>query len=67
MYNKVFQSGEFDTSFIQKEMDTLVYREKDEDIFIALFSVAHYNKQNVVQNEIEEAPDTWELRNRINI
>lgn len=67
LYNKVFQSGEFDTSFIQKEMDTLVYREKDEDIFIALFSVAHYNKQNVVQNEIEEAPDTWELRNRINI
>lgn len=65
--NKVFQSGEFDTSFIEKDMDTLVYREKDEDLFAALFSVAHFDNYNAHQEEIEENLDVWELRNKINM
>jgi len=67
LHNKVFQGGEFDTSFIEKDMDTLVYREKDEDVFGALFSVAHFNKQNKLQEEVEDIADAWELRNRINL
>ncbi|MFT3993313.1 MAG: acetyl-CoA carboxylase biotin carboxylase subunit [Dysgonomonas sp.] len=66
LHNEVFQKGDFDTSFIEKDMDSMVYREKDEDLFAALFSVKHFNDQNTPQKEITETPDTWVLRNKIN-
>lgn len=66
LHNKVFQSGNFDTSFIEKDMDTLVYREKDEDLLAALFTAEHYRKQNEPQNIVDQKQDSWQMRNRIN-
>lgn len=66
--NEVFKKGEFDTSFIEKDMDSLVYWGKDEELIAALFAVNHYDKQNNMQEQggEEKNPDMWLLRNRIN-
>lgn len=66
LHNEVFQNGNFDTSFIEKNMDSMVYREREEDLFAALFSVTHFNDQNTPQGLIDEASDAWVLRNKIN-
>lgn len=66
LHNEVFKKGEFDTSFIEKDMDSIVYREKDEELFAALFAVSHYEKQNNEQERDEKNLDMWMLRNRIN-
>lgn len=66
LHNKVFQEGNFDTSFIEKDLDSLVYREEDEELSAALFSMAHFVKQNQPQETIEKVDDVWTLKNRIN-
>lgn len=63
--NKVFQDGNFDTSFIEKEMLSLVHTEEDEELSAALFSIAHFAKQNEVQDSVKEETDMWVLKNRI--
>lgn len=66
LHNKVFQEGEFDTSFIETKMDSMVYQEKDEELLAALFSVSHYNNQNKLQEGQTDEPDLWVLRRKIN-
>jgi len=66
LHNGIFIKGEFDTSFIEKDMDSIVYREKEEELFASLFAVSHYEKQNNEQEIEEKNPDMWMLRNRIN-
>ncbi|MDL2215335.1 ATP-grasp domain-containing protein [Dysgonomonas sp. OttesenSCG-928-M03] len=66
LHNEKFRSGDFDTSFIEKDMDLLVYREKDEALFAALIAVYDYEKTNKPIEEEKQALDTWTLRNRIN-
>lgn len=66
LHNEVFRKGEFDTSFIEKDMDSMVYREKDEELFAALFSVDNFKKKNTLQDSSEESVDLWMLKNRIN-
>ncbi len=66
LHNKVFQEGNFDTSFIEKDMDSMVYREKDEELFAALFSVEHFKAQNDSHESQEQNLDLWTLRNRMN-
>lgn len=65
LHNKVFQSGDFDTSFIEKDMDTLVYREKDEDLLAAIFTAEHFHKQNKPHEIVDQKQDLWQIRNRI--
>ncbi len=66
LHNKVFQSEEFDTSFIEKDMDSMVYREEDEELLAALFSANHFKEQHISQENIDPALDLWELKNKIN-
>lgn len=66
LHNEVFRKGDFDTSFIEKDMTSTVHREKDEGLFAALFSIDHFKKQNTLQKSPEESVDLWTLRNRIN-
>ncbi len=66
LHNKVFQNGNFDTSFIEHDLESVVYREKDEDLFAALFATTHFRKQNQPLTEKKEKADAWELRNRMN-
>ena len=66
LHNEVFRKGNFDTSFIEKDMDSMVYREKDEELFAALLATSHFKKQNKPLDIQEAKSDMWELRNRIN-
>ena len=66
LHNKVFQEGNFDTSFIEKDMDSMVYHEKEEEELAALFSLEHFNKENAPLEYIEHGSDLWKLRNRMN-
>lgn len=66
LHNEVFRKGNFDTSFIEKDLGSTVYSEKDEELFAALFAASHYQKQNTPITEKKEDTDLWALRNRIN-
>lgn len=66
LHNKVFQSAVFDTSFIERDMDSMVYHEKDEELLAAFFALKHFNKQNQSLNTIEQSTDLWKLKDRIN-
>lgn len=66
LHNEIFQKGDFDTSFIEKDMDSMVYREKDEELFAAFFAAKHFEKQNKPQENQEDSLDLWILRNRMN-
>lgn len=66
LHNKVFQDGDFDTSFIESEMDSIVYTEKDEELFAALFVSEHFKSQNVSQEYLKQDQNLWNIKNRIN-
>lgn len=66
LHDKTFQKGDYNTSFIEQQLESLVYTEKDEDLFAALFSVNHFKKQNQSVVEKKENIDLWTQRNRIN-
>ncbi len=66
LHNQAFRKGDFDTSFIEKDMDSMVYSEINEELFAALFSVDHFRKQNNIEESFTETPDMWTQRNRIN-
>lgn len=66
LHNEVFKKGNFDTSFIEKDLESTVYTEKDEDLFAALFAVSHYREQNTPITEKRAESDIWALRNRMN-
>lgn len=66
LHNDVFRRGDFDTSFIESSLESLVYNEKDEALFAALFAIDHFKKGNTKIEEKEQTLDNWSLRNRIN-
>lgn len=65
LHNKVFKSGEFDTSFIEKDMDSLVYREEHEELFASLFAIESFQIENALIDNTETSVDAWSLRNRL--
>lgn len=65
LHNKVFQSGEFDTSFIEKEMSSMVHCEEDEELMAAIYSAYHYQSKQQINVKLDETNDAWVLRNRI--
>ena len=66
LHNKVFRSGDFDTSFIEKDMDEMVHREEDEELLAALFTVNHFNEQNAPLENLNPTQDLWKLKDKIN-
>lgn len=66
LHNKTFQKGDYNTSFIEKQLDSPVHTEKDEDLVAALFSASLFRKQNQSLVEKKEETDPWAMRNRIN-
>ncbi|MCR5696106.1 MAG: ATP-grasp domain-containing protein [Marinilabiliaceae bacterium] len=70
LHNEVFRSGNFNTSFIEKDLPSLIYKEEHEELIAALLAVAAYNRDNdfVPDNEgveQEAAMDPWVLQKRI--
>lgn len=66
LHNKVFQGEVFDTSFIEKDMETLVHREADEETLAAYFALKHYLKQNSPIETKSKVPNPWNMKNRLN-
>jgi acetyl/propionyl-CoA carboxylase alpha subunit len=66
LHNEVFRSGSFDTSFIEKDMDSLVYNEKEQALFAALLAISDYQESNKLAPAQPEEANAWTLRNRIN-
>ncbi|MBP1619072.1 MAG: Pyruvate carboxylase [Bacteroidetes bacterium] len=64
--NEVFRSGDFDTSFIEKDMDSLVYREEKEELLAAFFAAHHYAEQHQTPSLVDNDEDAWTIRNRLN-
>lgn len=64
--NKVFQSGEFDTSFIEAHMNSMAHSEEGEALAAALFATKHFVDQNTSKEVKETKEDVWAMRNRIN-
>lgn len=68
LHNKVFQDGSFNTSFIEKDLKSVVHREENEELFAALFSIKHFNSQQEPVNKRDNNlnSDPWIIKNRIN-
>ncbi|MFV0366575.1 MAG: acetyl/propionyl/methylcrotonyl-CoA carboxylase subunit alpha [Mangrovibacterium sp.] len=63
--NAVFQKGDFDTSFIEKDMPSMVHQEEGEELMAAVFATNHFLNQQRVEVEQGSNNDAWVLRNRI--
>lgn len=66
LHNQVFRGGNFNTSFIEKDMNTLVHREEEEEALAALFVAKHYSEQNSPQETVQSDVNLWKIRNAIN-
>lgn len=66
LHNEVFQSGDFDTSFIEQSMDSMVHKEDDEELLAALYAVQHFEDQNAPLEYVSSELNLWKLRDQIN-
>lgn len=66
LHNELFISGNFDTSFIENDMESMVYHEKDEELVAALYIENHYRRQNDPQENISRSVDLWKLKGKMN-
>lgn len=64
--NEVFRSGEFDTSFIEKDMESLVHREPEEELVAAFFAAHQYAQKSKAPAPVEKTEGAWAIRNRVN-
>lgn len=69
MHNEVYRSGDFNTSFIETCMDSLVWREEHEELIAALIAVSNYNHDSDFSGDqleqVEPNVDPWVLQKRI--
>lgn len=66
LHNEVFRNGDFDTSFIEKDLPSTVYSENNEDLFAAILAVGRYVNNNKPIQETKPEHDAWAMRNRNN-
>ncbi len=69
LHNEVYRKGDFNTSFIETCMDSLVWREEHEELIAALLAVSNYNHDSDFSGDAAEQPeanvDPWVLQKRI--
>ena len=65
MENKLFKSGNYNTSLIDEQMKDMVYREEDEDIIAGLLAVYHHTHEHAPINSEMGAIDPWVLKKRL--
>lgn len=69
LHNEVYRRGDFNTSFIETSMPSLVWREEHEELIAALFAVSQYNHDNDFSGDVEDQSevvvDPWVLQKRI--
>ena len=65
LHNPDFRSGNFDTSFIETKLHSIVYREEHEELLAALLAVYTYTHETLPVTGPETAIDPWVLNKRI--
>ena len=65
LHNASFCSGDFDTSFIETKLESLVYREPDEELMAAMLALYQYTHETVPDVGPETGIDPWVLNRRI--
>ncbi|WP_300829162.1 acetyl/propionyl/methylcrotonyl-CoA carboxylase subunit alpha [uncultured Rikenella sp.] len=65
LHNESFRSGDFDTSFIETKLESLVYREPDEELMAAMLALYQYTHETVPDVGPETGIDPWVLNRRI--
>lgn len=71
LHNDVFKNGDFNTSFIETELKSPIFKEEHEELIAALFAVSTYNLDNDFVSDNEELENTeatmdpWVLQKRI--
>lgn len=70
LHNEVFRAGDFNTSFIETQLKSLIYKEVHEDLIAALLAVTTYNHDTDFAGDgeadsIEPQVDPWVLQKRI--
>lgn len=65
LHNKIFTSGDFDTSFIEKKMDSMVYTEENDELIGAIFAVYSHLHETTPLTTSDTPIDTWVLNSRI--
>jgi len=69
--NQNFKNGDFNTSFVEKQMDKLYYEEADSEILAACFSAMHYahevemDEKTVIDSDKSKNIDPWVLNKRL--
>ena len=66
LHNEVFRNGNFDTSFIEKNMTSMVWSEKNEEELAALFTMQNYIMMNTIDVVERTVSDNWTLSKQIN-
>jgi acetyl-CoA carboxylase biotin carboxylase subunit len=65
LHHPAFQSGCFDTSFIETQMESMVYREESEELLAALLAVYSHTHETATPLESDVAIDPWVFNKRI--
>ncbi len=69
LHNEVYRGGDFNTSFIETCMDSLVYNEEHEELIAALVAVSNYNQDSDFSGDTvdqqERSVDPWVMQKRI--
>jgi acetyl-CoA carboxylase biotin carboxylase subunit len=65
LHNRVFRKGNFDTSFIETQLESLVYREENEELLAALLAVYKHTHEITPITGPETTLDPWVLNKRI--
>ncbi len=65
MTNEKFVNGDFDTSFVEKDIQDFVYREENEELIAALLATSNYIRQHSPQQTQVLPHDPWVLKHKI--
>lgn len=66
LHNDIFRNGNFDTSFLEKDMTNSIQQETEEDLLAALFVTNHFNHLNQLETATPPVVDAWTLKSKLN-
>lgn len=65
LHNEIYRKGDFDTSFIETQLTSIIWREPHEELLAALFAIYTYTHENTPEIGPDTPIDPWVLNKRI--
>lgn len=65
LHNEAFCSGNFDTSFVETQLESIVYQEENEELLAALLAIYTHTHETTPVISSETVIDPWVLNKRI--